>query len=79
MAHTLTYDGHEIAYDEKAVHKWSVQRAISGADGPVAMYDAIDRVLLGKTSEVADILGDDLDSMLEVLGRVTAIDRTAKN
>lgn len=79
MAHTHTFRGVEVPYDFKALHRWSVQKALTGAKGPAPFFDAIDQVLCGKSDEVAEALGDDTDVMGELMSELVALDKESKN
>ena len=62
---TIEFNGKKIKYDPKAIRKWSVQRGLvtPGAE-TFASYDAI---LCGKADEVAELLGDDLQQMVDLM------------
>ena len=75
--HHITFEGHEIAYDEKALHSWSVQKKL--AQGGAAAYDAVDVILCGKSDEVAATLGDDADKMTGLLMMLGSLNGDSKN
>ena len=79
MAHKHTFKGVEVSYDHKMLHKWSIQKALTGAKGPQEFFEAIDKVLCGRSDEVAEALGDDTDAMGELMSELVAIDPNAKN
>lgn len=63
---TIKYQGHEIEYDERKLRSWKVQRMIA-ANGAAGAFDAVDAVLCGRADDVAELLGDDIDVMGELL------------
>lgn len=76
---TIKFRGHEIEYDERSLKSWKLQRQIASA-GTAAAFDAADAILVGKADEVAELLGDDVDAMGDLLQAiVTEIGGTAKN
>lgn len=79
MAHKHTFRGLEVEYDYKAIHKWSVQKALTGAKGPQAMFDGIDEILCGRSDEYAEQLGDEAEAMTELVSELMSLDKDAKN
>lgn len=75
--HHITFEGHEIAYDEKKLHSWKVQKQL--AKGGADAYDAVDAILCGKSDEVADLLGDDADKMADLLVMLGSLSGESKN
>lgn len=64
----ITFEGHKVAYNAKAITSWKVQRLMSkgGADA----FEAIDIVLGGKADEVAEQLGGDMDTMARLIAAI---------
>lgn len=90
---TIEFNGIEVEYDEKCNLSWKWQRAVSSGDG-ARLARAIDRLLLGKSDEVAmrlsgvedggdddlDVLDDAMQPMVELLGAINEdMGRAAKN
>ncbi len=79
MAHTHTFKGVEVAYDFKALHKWSVQKALSMAAGPQAFFEAVDQVLCGRSDKVAEQIGGTTEDMAELMGELATLFNDSKN
>lgn len=90
---TIEFNGVEVEYDERCNLSWKWQRAVSSGDG-ARLARAIDRLLLGKSDEVAmrlsgvedggdddlDVLDDAMQPMVELLGAINEdMGRAAKN
>lgn len=75
--HTITFEGHDITYDAKAVKSWKVQKKL--ARGGADAYDAVDIILCGKSDAVAEMLGDDADKMTELLVMLGSLSGESKN
>lgn len=75
--HTISFEGHDISYDAKALKSWKVQKKL--ARGGADTYDAVDIILCGKSDEVAALLDDDADKMMELLTAIGSISSAAKN
>ena len=90
---TIEFNGIEVEYDERCNLSWKWQRAVSSGDG-ARLARAIDRLLLGKSDEVAmrlsgvedggdddlDVLDDAMQPMVELLGAINEdMGRAAKN
>lgn len=71
---TITHEGVKVAYDPSAFKSWRFIRALNNRD---TQFDAIDILLCGKADEIAEQLGDSLDSMTSLLTAITALE--AKN
>ncbi len=69
MVKKINFDGIDIKYDDAQLNKWSVQKDLTRFD---KQFDALDRILCGKSDEVAEKLGDDMDKIMELLQRITA-------
>ena len=77
---TIEFRGYEIEYNEKVFKSWKFQRQYASLEGPAQMFATYDAVLDGKADEVAELLGDDVDAMGDLLAAITAdIDGEAKN
>lgn len=74
---TVDFNGKKIKYDKTAVKSFKVQRALA-TPGP-GMFDAVDRILLGKSEEVAETLGDDMQEMTALLTAIAEQEAEAKN
>lgn len=74
---TVEYNGNKIKYDKTAVRSYKVQRAL--ATPGQGMFDAVDRILLGKSEEVAETLGDDMQEMTALLTAIAELEADAKN
>ena len=75
---TIEFRGVTVEYDETCIKSWSWQKAMASGDD-VRGFAAIGRLLMGKDDEVAEQLGDDFDSMGELIGEVVRTSRAAKN
>lgn len=73
----VEFKGKKIKYDKSAIRSWKVQRALV-QPGP-GMYEAIDKILLGKADEVAEGLGDDVQEMTALLTAIAEQEADAKN
>ena len=69
----IEFRGVEVEYDEKCLNSYTWQKRVAKNDPA-----AIERLLLGKDEEVAEQLGDDMDTMTELLRAITE-DVQAKN
>lgn len=80
---TITFQGHKVKYDERCLRSWKMQRAIARATStgdPNASFEAADTILMGKADEIAELLGDDIDTMGELLQAiVNEVGGEAKN
>ena len=47
--HTISFEGHDISYDAKALKSWKVQKKL--ARGGADAYDAVDIILCGKSDK----------------------------
>lgn len=79
MAHTHTFRGVEITYDHKAIRKWRIQKALSGAGGAQEFFSAVDEVLRGRSDEVAEAIGGTTEAMGDLMGELVTLDHDAKN
>lgn len=76
MIKKIDYNGHTVEYDDGALHKWSVMKALASGTGT---FDAWDKILCGKSDEVAAMLDDDMDAMQDLLQRISLVEGGAKN
>lgn len=77
MVKSLNFDGIEVEYDDSQLNKWSVQKQLATAGG---QFEAMDKILCGKSDEVAEKLGDEAPRMTELLQRIATVENlTAKN
>ena len=75
---TIEFQGHTIEYDETCIKSWKWQKALASGNDAKGVA-AIERLFMGKDEEVADLIGDDLETMGELIGAISAENRTAKN
>lgn len=75
---TIEFKGVKVEYDETCVKSWKWQKAVNSGDGAKGV-EAINRLLMGKDEEVAEQLGDDFDTMTELLGAIVTEINEAKN
>lgn len=75
--HTISFEGHDITYDAKALKSWKVQKKL--ARGGADAYDAVDIILCGKSDDVAEMLGDDADKMTSLLVMLGSLSGDSKN
>lgn len=64
---TIEFNGIEVKYDEKCNLSWKWQRAVSSGDG-ARLARAIDRLLLGRSDEIAMLLSGVESSVDDGLG-----------
>lgn len=70
MAKTIEFRGIEIEYNEKALTSWKFQRQFASLDGNLQIFASADALLYGKADEVAEELGDDINTMGELLSAI---------
>lgn len=75
---TIEFQGHAIEYDETCIKSWKWQKALASGNDAKGIA-AIERLFMGKDEEVADLIGDDLDTMGKLIAAISAENRTAKN
>ena len=78
MAHKHTFRDVEVAYDYRALHKWSVQKALAGASGPQAFFSAVDEVLCGQSDEVAEQIGGTTEDMGALMNELALLFNESK-
>lgn len=74
MSKTISFNGKKIKYDEAEIHKWSTMKELASGTGT---FDAIDRILCGKSDEVAQSLGDDVSAMHELIDKIATVEGNA--
>lgn len=68
---TIAFQGHEIEYDERKPRSWKFQRLVASAgSNPMAAFEAIDSLLLGQADAISETLGDDVDTMGELVAAI---------
>lgn len=75
---TIEFRGMTVEYDEKCPNSWTWQKAMASGDDKRG-FAAIERLLMGKDDEIAEKLGDDFESMGELIGEIVRTSRAAKN
>ena len=75
---TIEFHGVTVEYDEKCINSWKWQKALASGNDAKGVA-AIERLLLGKDEEVADAVGDDMDTMSELIGEIVNASRAGKN
>ena len=75
---TIEFHGVTVEYDETCIKSWKWQKAIAAGDDKKSVA-AIERLFLGKDEEVAELLGDDIEVMGELIKEITETTRSAKN
>lgn len=77
MTKTIDFEGVKVKYDDAELNKWSTQKQLTTYEG---QFPALDRILCGKSDEVAEKLGDSMEAMQQLLQRIVAISgNTGKN
>lgn len=77
MTKKIKFNDINVEYDDSQLNKWSVQKQLTTIDG---QFSAMDKILCGKSDEIAEKLGDSMEEMTELLQRIVAINgNTAKN
>ena len=73
---TINFEGNAFTYDEAATKKWSVQKGLSmGSTDPAKFYEALDKLLAGRSDEYAETLGDDADKMLDLIKAISEVEK----
>lgn len=74
----ITFKKHKVKYDADAIGSWRVQRLM--AAGGSSAFEAVDIILLGRSDEVADLVGGGMDDMAELITAIVALEGgAAKN
>ena len=77
---TIKFRDIEVEYNENILRSWKFQRMFASLEGPAQVFAAADAILDGKADDVAEQLGDDIETMGELLSAITAeIQGEAKN
>jgi len=79
MAHTYKFRDVDVRYDEKVLQRWPCFKALNGASGGIAYFQTVDELLCGRSDEVASALGEDRDTMMELVNELIAASPQAKN
>lgn len=73
----INFDGVEIEYEDSLFHRWSF---LKGLHESSRQFSCMDELLCGKSDQVAEKLGDDMDRMTALLERIATIEgNTGKN
>lgn len=64
---TIVFRGIEVEYNERLLKSWKFQRRFAAAEGAEQVFMTADELLLGKSDEIAEQLGDDIEVMGELL------------
>ena len=75
---TIVFNGVTVEYDEKLVHSWKWQKKLAMNNGVAGML-AVEDLLLGKDEEVADAIGDDVETMGKLVAAIMDENGKAKN
>lgn len=75
---TIEFRGVIVEYDEKCIKSWKWQKALASGDEARGVR-AIENLFLGKDEEIADALGDDIETMGELIAAITQENRQGKN
>lgn len=75
---TIEFQGVEVQYDETRLHSWKWQKALASGDESRGIK-AVEELLLGKDEEVADALGDDIETMGLLIAAISEENGKAKN
>lgn len=77
MIKGIDFEGIHVNYDDSLLHSWSFMK---GINDPQKQFSSMDDLLCGKSDEVAEQLGDSMDKMTDLLGRIVTIEgNAAKN
>lgn len=81
MLKKISYEGHDFEYDPKEVLSYkNVKRLSRAKDDVSAFFDVCEAVFAGKDEEYAEILGDDVEKLGELIGLAASNEgRKAKN
>ncbi len=75
---SIEYQGVTVEYDERCVKSWKWQKKLASGEMSKIMK-AVEELLCGKDEEVADAIGDDIDTMQDLLAAITQQIGEAKN
>lgn len=75
---TIEFRGTKVEYDERLLHSWKWQKKLAKSEGLAGML-AVEELLLGKDEDVADAIGDDVETMGELVAAIMEDNNKAKN
>lgn len=76
----IEYKGNVYAYDPTALKSYTVIKAVSNPNNPEKFFSAFERIFCGKDMEVAEMLGDSLEEMSNLIMAITKeVGGTGKN
>ena len=75
---TIEFNGVKVEYNEKLLNSWKWQKKLAGGN-PAAGMAAVEELLMGKDDEVADAVGDDVETMGELIAAIMEANGKAKN
>lgn len=75
---TIEFNGITVEYDETLLHSWKWQKRFAKSEGMAGML-AVEELLLGKDEEVAEAIGDDIETMGELVAAILEANNKAKN
>jgi hypothetical protein len=75
---TIEFNGVSVEYDERLVHSWKWQKRLAKSDGMAGLL-AVEELLLGKDEEVAEAIGDDVETMGKLVASIIDENNKAKN
>lgn len=78
---TITFEGHKFTYDEKALTKYSVMKAMTSfQSNPEGFFWALEQIFKGKDAEYAALLDDSTEKITELLAAIMEkVGEQAKN
>lgn len=77
---TIKFHGIEVEYNDNVMKSWKFQRQLASLEGSAQVFAAADAILDGKADDVAEQLGDDIETMGELLSAIAAeLQGEAKN
>lgn len=77
---SIDYNGVTVTFDVSQVVSWKNNKAIANfQNNPAGFFDAVDRIMCGKSDEVVEQLGDDMAVMSDVISQIYAKVGGAKN
>lgn len=75
---TIEFKGVKVQYDEKVLYSWKWQKKLASGN-PGAGMAAVEELLMGKDEEIADALGDNIETMGELVAAISEANDKAKN
>lgn len=77
MVKKIDFEGIKVEYDDSELSKWSTQKQLTSYD---TQFQALDRILCGKSDAIAEKLGDSMETMMQLIQRIVEISgNIAKN